>query len=209
MDPDLIRLNLLPEEEAAVTEKGILFRQRQYDCQRAHDEQWYVLARSRGRWKIKVAYEPRRLDVIYLRLKDGPILEPCFLHANERAIKGLDWYEVLDREELERQQEPLRRTRQQQAEAALDACMADVIEPAKESVMAARQGQSKRAILKDIRENRAQERDLERQTGAWELVPPSGASSNPDPLEDPPGYIPPPHHTAELRELDKEILSHE
>jgi hypothetical protein len=209
MDADLIRLNLLPEAEASVTERGIVFRQRQYDCQMARDEQWYVRARAGGRWGIKVAYDPRRLDVIYLRQEHGQRLEPCFLHANESALKGHDWYEVLDLDELERQKEPARRTRRQQAEAALDAYIADIVEPAKEMALTERKGQSKSEILKDIRENRSRERNLERQTGAWELVSPPGDSANQSKTEEPAGYIPPPHNIALLRELDEEMMKHE
>ena len=209
MDADLIRLNLLPEAEAAVTERGIIFRQRQYDCQKAHDEQWYVRARAVGRWKIKVAYDPRRLDILYLRLEHGQQLEPCFLHANDKALKSCDWSEILDLDELERQKEPARRTRQQQAEAALDAYVADIVEPAQKSALAERKGQSKREILKDIRENRTQEREQERQTGAWELASPPSKNMKLNEPEKEPEYIPAPRKIAWLRELDEEILKHE
>lgn len=209
MDADLIRLNLLPEAEASVSERGILFRQRQYDCQRAHHEQWYERARVRGRWKIKIAFDPRRLDVIYLRLAQGQRLEPCFLHANDQALQGRDWYEILDLDELERQQEPVRRVRRQQAEAALDAQMADIVEPAREIALAERKGQSQREILKDIRENRSREREMERQTGAWELVSPPSEISSPAQPEETPEYIPPPKHIALLRALDEEHRNHD
>jgi len=209
MDADIIRLNLLPEAEASVTERGIIFQQRQYDCQLAHTEQWYERARVQGRWKIKIAYEPRRLDVIYLRLAQGQRLEPCLLHTNEKALRGRDWYEILDMDELERQKEPARRERRQQAEAALDAYIGDVVKPAQETALAERQGQSKRGILKDIRQNRSQERQQERQDGAWELAPAVNHAVSHSETEETDEYIPPPKHIALLRTLDEESRKHD
>ncbi len=206
-DADIIRQNLLPTAEASVTERGIIFRRRQYDCQRASSEQWYVRARASGRWKINVAYDPRQLDTIYLRLPNCQRLEPCLLHANESALRGHDWYEILDRDEIERQKEPARRAARQQAEAALDAYIAHIVEPAQETAVTERKGQSKSEILKDIRENRSRERDLERQKNTWEI----GSASNMDQgkQEQPVGYIPPPRNIELLRELDKEMMKDE
>lgn len=214
MDQEIIRSNLLPEAEASVTEKGIIFRRRQYDCQKAYDEQWYVRARANGRWKVKIAYDPRRLDVIYLRSEDGRHLETCLLHANDRAFRGRDWYEVLNMEELEQQQEPDRRSRRQQAEAALDAHIADIVDPAQEIALAERKGKSKSEVLQGIQENRVRERDLERRTDAWEFP---GAKLLPDPkngnnLLNPNAlaeYVPLPRHVNLIQQLDKEMLKNE
>jgi putative transposase len=211
MDQEIIRLNLLPEAEASVTEKGILFRQRQYDSQVARDEQWYLRARANGRWKIKVAYDPRRVDVIYLRLANGQRLEPCLLHPNERAFQGRDWYEILDLDELERQKEPTRRSRNQQAEAILNAQVANIVDPAQEKALAEREGQTRSSALQGILENRWHEREAERKTGAWELAP-SGELTRPeqpDETEDQAGYIPPPHNIELLRKLDEELRKDE
>jgi Mu transposase-like protein len=211
MDAELIRLNLLPEAEASVTEKGLIFKQRRYDCARAQAEQWYGRARLNGRWKIKVAYDPRRLDTLYLRLGNDQLLEPCTLRPDESAFQGRDWYEILDHAELERQKEPARRAQQQQAEAELEAQIAAVVDPAREAALAERRGQSKSSVVNGIRENRAQERERERQSGAWQLASPAAdAASGSREAEPPqPGYVPPPRHIALLRALDKERLSHD
>lgn len=214
MDQEIIRSNLLPEAEASVTEKGIIFRRRQYDCQKAYDEQWYVRARTNGRWKIKVAYDPRRLDVIYLRSEDGRHLETCILHTNDRAFQGRDWYEVLNMEELEQQKEPDRRTRRQQAEAALDAHIADIVDPAQEIAREERKGMRKSEVLQGIAENRIRERDLDQQTNSWDF-PTSEAEAEPGKSNDPqaadaqPEYIPLPRHITLLKELDREMLKDE
>jgi len=211
IDQEIVRLNLLPEAEASVTEKGIIFRQHQYDSQIARDEQWYLQARSHGRWKIKVAYDPRRLDVIYLRLENGKQLEPCFLHPNEITYQNCNWYEILDQDELERQKEPARRSRRQQAEAVLDAQIASLVEPAQQAVLAERQGQTRSAAVDGILENRAREREIERKTGAWQLESSSESTEikQPDETDTQAGYIPPPRNIELLRELDKELKRNE
>jgi len=216
-DKDLIRLNLLPEAEAAVTEKGIVFRKRQYDCQMAHDEQWYVRARERGRWKIKVAFDPRKLDIIYLRFENGRRMEPCFLHDNESVFQDRDWHEILDLDELARQKEPARRTYQQQALATLDAHIGNVVDLAHEVAQAAKAGYSKRALLQGIRENRDRERIIEQDSKVWELASSSKETETADlnrgasEIQEKPqtGYIAPPRNLVLIQKLDKEIINHE
>lgn len=212
MAPDIVRLNLLPTQEASVTRNGILFQGLHYTCDLALREQWFVRARERGGWRIPVAYDPRRLDMIYLRLDEGRRLEPCCLHESDKTFKGNDWQDTLDYLELGKQATELARTRQQQADAEFHAHIEQIVGPARGQAQDARGGQSKRSRLRGIQENRGRERDAERQAGAWQLAQDENAPepmSCPDGVEQRAAYVPPPRPTDQLRRLRQEKLTHE
>jgi putative transposase len=215
MAQDVVRLNLLPQKEASVTRNGILFQGLHYGCDLALQEQWFVRARERGSWRLPVVYDPRKLDVIYLRLDHGQRVEPCYLHESDRTFCGHDWQDTLDYLELRKQASKSARTRQQQADAELHARIEHIVGPAKKQAEEARRGQSKRSRLAGIKDNRKAEREIERRDGAWQLAPEEVTRQ---PGEDEPvdqsndtrqGYVPPPQPTDTLRRLRQEKLSHE
>lgn len=213
MAPDLLRLNLLPREAASVTPAGILFRGLRYTAEVALREQWFVRARERGRWRVEVSYDPRKLDVIYLHLESDQRLEPCYLNDSDRSFRGRDWQETLDYLALQKQAAALAKSSEQQALAEFHAHVNQIVAPAQEQAAEAVAGQSKRARLQGIKENRKQERARERETGAWDLseepgetnlTPSTGSSEATDRK-----YIPPPRHLDKLRQGRQERLSHE
>jgi len=215
MAQDIVRLNLLPHKEASVTRHGILFQGLHYGCDLALQEQWFVKARARGSWKIPVAYDPRKLDVIYLRLDNSRQMVPCYLHERDKTFRGRDWQDTLDYLELQKQADSSAQTRKHQAEAELHARIEQIVGPAKEQAESARQGQSKRSRLLGIQENRKQERDMERRAGAWQLAP-NEMFDQPDPevagQDDQAAglrYVPPPRPTDQLRQLRQEKLNNE
>jgi len=152
-----------------VTRRGILFQELYYTCKLASDEQWFVQAKERGRWQIPVAYDPRKTDVLYLRLDGGRRLERCELLPREGAFHSRDWYEALDYLTRRKVDEELAKTQEQQAQARRHAHQTQIIDQAMEKTRAAVTGRSKRSRLQGIRENRQAEREEERQTGAWDL----------------------------------------
>lgn len=213
MVPDIVRLNLLPQEEASITRYGILFRGLRYTCDLALKEHWFVKARERGRWRVKVAYDPRKLDLIYLPLDEGQRLEPCYLNDSERAFRGRDWQEILDYFAIQKQAATLAKSKEQQALAEFHAQVNQIVSSAQEQAKETVSGQSKRARLQGIRENRKQERALERETGGWDLAE-KVADSHPTPSveeTEEPGrrYIPPPRHLDKLRRLRQGRLNDE
>lgn len=62
----LLRCSLLPVTEALVGSEGIQLFNQFYTCMRAFDEGWFERARTRGPWKIRVAYDPADMETIYL-----------------------------------------------------------------------------------------------------------------------------------------------
>lgn len=171
-DLDIVRSNLLPSGEASVTEKGIYFKGVWYTCERAIHEQWYVRARQQGRQKKQVVYDPRKTDIIYLVRDRDQKPEPCVLLDRDKpTYEGLDWQEVEDYFELQKQAEEASRTRELRAEAEFHAQAEHTMREAEEMTREAVQGLSKSAHLGDIRENRKDERDDERQGKAHAFAP--------------------------------------
>jgi len=169
---DILRLNLLPSEQGSVTYRGIRFQGLFYSCDLALREQWFVRARERGSWKIDVAHDPRCITDIYLRLEAGQRLECCQLIDAEHTFRGRDLYETLDYIEIRKQQKELSRSRKQQSSAALNAQIEQIIDEGKEQTSTALEqatGQSKRARIQGIRQNRKEERETEREVQAWQL----------------------------------------
>ena len=218
MAPEIIRLNLLPSAAATVTPKGIRFNNLFYTCEDAVREQWFVKARIGKNWKIKIVYDPRRLDTIYLRRQGGVQMEVCHLLPISKTFKGRDWHEAIDYLALQEQEKLAALTRTQQAQAVFHAQVEQIVNEATEQAQTARAGQSKRSRLKNIRLNRQLEREAERQTGAVqfspaensaqsELIIPLSESSQNSAAEE--GYVPPPQALDKLRNLREHSWNNE
>ena len=91
---DMVRARLLPEAEASVTRDGIMFNKLAYSSPRERREHWTSRARIDKTWRVKVAYDKRTTDWIYL-LQDG-LLEIATLKKSHKGYEGRDWFEVED-----------------------------------------------------------------------------------------------------------------
>ena len=209
--PEVIQLNLLPDDTASVTPYGICFQGVYYTCERAVKEQWYVKARKK-RWTVPVVYDPRQLDIIYLPLDRQSEPETCELTERERAnYQGRDWFEILDYYELQKQAEEASRTRHYQAEAEFDAEVDSVVRDAQEKTEQATKGLSNVAHLKNGRGNRQDERDDERKKDVWRPGKEKAAASQSDTIapegqveESESNYVPPDQPLDDIRRLRQE-----
>lgn len=170
---EIIRLNLLPRKMCSVTPLGIRFGDRlYYTCETAIREGWFSRAHIRGNWRIEVAFDPRSTECVYLRKDDGRALEQCRLTEASRTFRRQDLQDVEDFFALELQAMQASRSRTLQAKATLHARRENIVGEAKEKTESARRRagiQSKASRLKGIRVNRQQEREAEREGGAWHL----------------------------------------
>ncbi len=217
-EDEVIQFKLLPREPGSVTEFGIYFKGVFYTCERAIKEQWFVKARNRGRMPVTVAYDPRKLDTIYLLDKEGKPLnkegkpEACELVERERArYQGRDWFEILDYFELQKQAEEASRLRQYQAEAEFNAQIDSIVKHAQEKTAQATKGMSKAAHLNNIEGNRQNERDDEAEKYAWAPGKEKAASTQSDTLapegqveESESSYVPPDQPLDAIRRLREE-----
>lgn len=76
---DVLKLNLMPIQEALITQKGIKFNKMFYGCQLAFREKWFDKASIKGTEKIKVSYDPRNVNYIYIRHENDYGYEKCYL----------------------------------------------------------------------------------------------------------------------------------
>ncbi|WP_079936647.1 Mu transposase C-terminal domain-containing protein [Geobacillus sp. LEMMY01] len=169
---DIIQLNLMPRDEATVTESGIRFKGMFYSCERALNEQWFEKARVYGNFKVPVAYDTRnKADTINLILNNGKDFEVCYLLERESRYKGRRLEEVLDLHEFEKLDEAKYQTTKIQSDAELNAQNNAIIEEAKQQTMQALRlsNISNNRRITNIRTNRKEEKERVREKEKWNL----------------------------------------
>ena len=89
---EIVRLSLLPHADAMVTARGIRLFGLYYSCSFAMQEHWFERARQIRNWRVRVSYDPRCMDAIWLQGKSGqPQFIACTLmeQSREHACKTL------------------------------------------------------------------------------------------------------------------------
>ena len=69
---DIIKLNLMPTENASITYRGLLFRKMRYSCVEDIETGVYEKARKYGSISVKVSYDPRNMEYLYINLHSRP-----------------------------------------------------------------------------------------------------------------------------------------
>lgn len=191
---ETIRLSLLPQDEATVTRQGIRFRKLYYTSPTAVEAGWYVQSGQSGRWKVRVSYDPRLVDWLYLWHDSGRQVEACTLVNNTkmRVFRGLDWATVQTHVSYQKSQQQAAQVRQQQGRAVLNAYKDDAVQQTE----AAQSGEKrKHRQIRDIISNRQDERTRQRQENAWRLA----NAVEPETDEADEGYVPPAQYLDLLR----------
>ncbi len=203
---EIVRLNLLPRKELSVTEHGIHFSyQLYYTCETAEREGWFERARIRGSWKIPIAYHPNSTGHIYLPVNDGMGVDICQLTPASKAFEESDFYSIENYYFEEAIASDDARDRVHRSDAEFNARHEDITKKAKKATELAKFDagpQSKKAQTEGIRDNRADERDREREAHIWSLgeADPNIVSS-PSENQEEEHYEPAPDYTDLLGEL--------
>jgi hypothetical protein len=160
LTPEKVALEVMPEETARVTGRGIKFKGGFYDCDLANREEWYDRAR-RESWTESVAFDPRDLGTVYLknaRMPQGYERLRLLPPSEDRA--GVSLYEVekldLERKVVERAGQAERQNRRIEHAGAMDG-VADVAERRRDDALALTK-RSKASRTKAIRDNKAREK---------------------------------------------------
>ncbi|HEY2975969.1 MAG TPA: hypothetical protein VGJ48_25875 [Pyrinomonadaceae bacterium] len=173
---EIVRLNLLPRKLVSVTARGLHFEgDLYYECDTALRENWFVKARNRGQWKIEIAYDSRTTKQIYLPLENGTKLEVCRRTLASENLPALDCHDAMDYYALERAAYQVSETRRLNSSALLQTQKDAIVGEATEKTEAANTAAgptSKRARRKNIRQNRAAEKQTERDRNQWSLGKP-------------------------------------
>lgn len=99
---ELIKLSLMPRDKATITESGIRFKGIFYSSITAIKDRIFETARSKGNFKIDIAYDHRNLNNIYWINKSGTKYEKCFLLKKDYRYldKTIEEIEYLRQKEL-------------------------------------------------------------------------------------------------------------
>ncbi|CAO3417831.1 Mu transposase C-terminal domain-containing protein [Azospirillum doebereinerae] len=170
-----VKLSLLPSDDAVVTAQGIRFQGCFYTCQQAIAEHWFERARQRGTWKVRVSYEPRLMDEIYLHEDSGRIrFVPCGLTNRSRAYQGRTLWEIDQVRQEEQGAESLHQPRELGARLNLTDTIKSIVGEAE--AMRPEVTTSNRERVAGIRVNRQEER---RENQKREAFHPAKAPSEP------------------------------
>jgi hypothetical protein len=162
-DPESIRIHLLPGGEASVTPRGIRFKGEFYTCQIAEEENWRFIARNRGVWKERIAYDPRIPGIIYLRPMDDSPSIPCHLLDSDSIAINADLAEIEEYHERKKIDDQLAAVPSMQGRVNLDAGVEGIVSDATVMIEEARAQslpESKRSRLGSINENKQNEIEL-------------------------------------------------
>ncbi len=176
---DLVKLSLLPSDDAVVTAQGIRFHGCFYTCPQAIAEHWFERARQRGTWKVRISYDPRLMDEIYLHEDTGRIqFLPCGLTNRSRAYQGRTLWEI----DKIRQEESRAGSTHRPQELAGRLNLTDAIKTIVSEAEAMRPevAVSDRKRVADIRANRREERRENQKREAFRLTRPHSESATPD-----------------------------
>ncbi|WP_340397445.1 hypothetical protein NST50_29675 [Paenibacillus sp. FSL E2-0202] len=169
---DIIRLNLLPNAVASVTyDEGIYFRRMKlgYTCKEVEERGWFEKARNSGVWTVKITYDPRNLNYIYLPRPDGSGFIKCeLLPQYAQHFKGLCEKEVEILQISERANVQMSQTEQQKIKSRTLAKIDSIIDSETKITDAIRNPDLSRAeIIRQTAENRIDQKNRSQVT--WEL----------------------------------------
>jgi len=166
---DLVRFSLLPADNATVTLNGIRFKGSFYTCQKALEERWFDRARQSGSWIVKVSYDPRDFDVIYLNDPHAPLkFYPCQMTDKSRANAQLSLWEIEQQQQADEHKSAKRQPQEQLSKADLSANIEKIV-----TVAVKQKGEPSTASAasqtKNIRANRAEEKQANRASETFRL----------------------------------------
>ncbi len=178
---DIIKLNLMYSGQATVTAAGIQFKGMHYGCDIALKEQWFVKARAGKTWKVKISYDPRSTNEIYLWLEDGQHFETCTLLERENRYLNKRFEEVEDLLEVEKHQGRAQEVNNMLAKIELDVYTKAIVDEATQKTDRAIKNstESNAQRIKGSRRHRSEEKQQNRTTEAFRLSDTSKPTDKP------------------------------
>jgi len=164
---DLVRVNLLPHEQATVSELGIRLFGGFYTSQEAIKEGWFHRVKGRRPEKVTVAYDPRSADHIYLRPSNS-LREywVCDLTDRSRRFRGMTFWDVWLLTKEERNSDTNAAMEGLVERGKLQDDVESIIERAEEA-SPVKTGISKNDLGTEIQKNKQQEKRHERENTAF------------------------------------------
>jgi len=166
---ETVKLALMPVDTATVTVKGIRFKGLYYLCERAATEDWFETARAKGSWKINISYDPRNMNTIYIRETDGTV-NICWLAEWQEKYQGKCLYEIDFLHEAEKLMQHKNAPNKTISKIELSVVIDEVISEAQEMARQTVVPKSKSERTNNIRENRRNEKEINRQSEVFSLA---------------------------------------
>lgn len=158
---DILRFNMLPSDRATVSPKGIKWNGMLYSCETALKEKWFVRARK-GTFKVDVSFDPRCVNQIYLRLGRNEY-DVCYLLDSQARYKDKSIEDVRYLLAMEQKEKVGFQEQELGQRISLAAEIEAIVKEAVKKTKAEAIPQSNAKKLRDIRENRQQEKERVRE----------------------------------------------
>jgi len=159
---ELIYLNLLPRERATVQKGGVLFRGMHYSCEMAVQENWFAKARRNGVWSIDCWFDPNSAAHIWIKGENKEFLR-CDLRRSDAKYANYRSDEIYDLLEAYRQMPPAHKRAELESRVGLADTVGQIISNALAERKLEPAASTKAEAVSNIRENRVEERLLERE----------------------------------------------
>lgn len=165
---EFVRMSLLPTDTATISQTGVFFKGCFYACRDAIALDLFVTAGRKGAISIKVAFDSRLVDTIYMHHPDnnGQIFECNLTSASER-FRGLSLPETLTLQALEKTMTHGIQQLRDQVQVDFNASVKQIQDKAKKRLMEAGVKKTRTSRKASIKAVRAKELTAERR----ELVP--------------------------------------
>ncbi|WP_077706556.1 Mu transposase C-terminal domain-containing protein [Virgibacillus dokdonensis] len=168
VDKGVFRLNVLPQGKATVSRAGIKFKNLLYGSKKALEEQWYLKLRNQS---INIVYDPRNMNRIYIPHDDGKGFDSCTLLEPSQQHKDDFLEEIIFQQQLFKELTDMEKNSQSQLAINLDEVINSVIKKAKsEKDKVKYNGQSNAQKLKGIQNNKAFEKEINRESEQFDLA---------------------------------------
>jgi hypothetical protein len=167
---DIVKLALMPSDTAAVTEKGIKYKDMYYASSNMLKNDVFANARTNGRWRVKISYDPRNMNCIYVCGDNPKEYEKCFLTESstrykDKAIEEIEYLLAVERMQKEKSKDSVA-----QAKTKLIAEIEDIVKQADEDYKKETSTEeSDRQRVKNIRGNRKVEKTARRAEESFKL----------------------------------------
>jgi len=185
-----VALNVMPPGTARVTPHGIRFKGGFYSCATAIRDDWFAKARRHER-PVAVSFDPRRMEYLYLRdpkLPNG--FEACSLLDKSSGYSGKSLFEIEELKFAQKRIEAAGEDDRQEKRIFFDEKMAEIQKKAKKATKAvADPNTPKSRKVAGIRDNRAEEKEIQRGAEGFDLEGPMDTDTNTN-LPDKPAVSP-------------------
>ena len=164
---DVARINLMPHDQATVSDLGICIFGCYYTCTEALKQGWFHRGDGKRPSTLQVAYDPRSADHIYVRpVNDLKTYWICDLADRSRRFRGMTFWDVWLLIKLERKSDANATMNAIVAKGTLLQQINDIAANA-QSLKPTNSGLVKKDLGLQIRSNKQAEKNIERQKTAF------------------------------------------